>query len=107
MAIMVGSGSALSVAANSTSAEQISGTYETVGRPGTFTLIGRSSATGLQVTSNVGGREMANLRDIPYTGTAGGLSAEDHTLYSQLTAAGKSSVKFTNTTGSAITVDQL
>jgi len=106
MSVIIASGSILSLATTVESAELVSGTYETVG-PGTFTLIAKSSLASMKCTANVGGREMSNSQEVPYTGTAGSVSAEDNVMFSQLTAGGKSSLKFTNGNGSTSTVDYI
>jgi len=106
MAIVVASTSALSVAANGKSADQVSGQYQHVGR-GKFTLISRASATGLNTTCAVGGINLVNDQVIPYTGTAGGVSATDNVVASQVMAGGRIELFFRNTTGAAITVDSI
>jgi len=67
MAIVVASGTAVSIAANTKSADQVSGQYQHVGR-GKFTLVARGSATGMNVTCAVGGINLVNDNAIPYTG---------------------------------------
>jgi len=104
MAVLVASGSALSVAANAKSAEQVAGTYQHVGA-GVFTLVARASATGLNVTSTIGGVALANDLAIPYTGTAGGLDASAHVIAAQVLPGGRAELTFRNTTAGAITVD--
>jgi len=65
MAIVVASGSAVSIAANTKSADQVSGQYQHVGR-GKFTLISIASATGMNVTCAVGGINLVNDQVIPF-----------------------------------------
>ena len=69
MAVVIASGSAVSVAANTKSSDQVSGQYQYVGK-GKFTLIGKSSATGMNLTCNVGGISLCDDKANPYTGTA-------------------------------------
>lgn len=102
--LIVGSGSALSVAANSKSAEQISGTYQNIGA-GVLILACRGSATGMNVSLSCGGVPLVVDQAIPYTGTAGAISINDHVLVSQLVNGGKIEASFRNTTGGALTVD--
>ena len=106
MAVVVASTSALSVAANAKSADQVSGQYQYVGK-GKFTLIGRASATGLNVTCQVGGIALVNDQVIPYTGTAGAIDASAHIVTSQVMPGGRVELTFRNTTGAAITADSV
>lgn len=104
--ITVANGSALSVAANSKSAEQVTGTYQNIG-PGGVILVTKASATGLNVTLTCGGVPLVNDQIIPYTGTAGTISLNDNVLISQLVEGGKLELTFRNTTGGAVTVDYM
>ena len=104
MALVIGAGSAVSVAANTKSSNQITGQYEFIG-PGTVTLVGKASATGLNVTYSVGGITLIDDQPIPYTGTAGTLSVNDNVMVNQRVAGGRNELTFRNTTGGALTVD--
>jgi hypothetical protein len=104
--VLVASGSATSVAANSVSADQISGQFQFTGK-GVYTLIAKASATGLNCTFNNGGISPASDLAVPFTGTAGTISVKDNVIMSQVLAGGKNELKFRNTTGGAITVDYL
>jgi len=106
MSFIVASGSALSVSANSKSAEQVSGTYQFTG-PGTYTLFAKSSATGLNCNLIVGGTILASDTAIPFTGTAGTIDLSANMLVSQriLGIQNKAELSFRNTTGGALTVD--
>lgn len=106
MAVTVASTSALSVAANAKSAEQVSGDYEFVGR-GVFTIIAKASATGLNVTCKVGGISLVDDKAIPFTGTAGTIDTAANVVASQVLNGGRVSLTFRNTTGGAITADSL
>lgn len=106
MAIVVASGSATSVAANAKSADQVSGQYQYVGR-GKFTLVARSSATGMNTTCNVGGVALVDDKIIPYTGTAGAMDVTAHVVVSQIMPGGRCELYFRNTTGGALTVDYI
>lgn len=104
MAVLVASTSALSVAANAKSTDQVSGQYQYSGK-GKYTLATKASATGLNLTCAVGGISLVNDLAIPFTGTAGTISLADNVLVSQLMNGGRVELTFRNTTGGAITVD--
>lgn len=104
MAILVASTTALSVAANAKSADQVSGTYQ-YNQRGKYTLVTLGSATGLNVTVLVGGVPLSNDLPIPFTGTAGTISASDNVLVSQVMPAGRVELFFRNTTAGALTAD--
>lgn len=106
MAVVVAATTALSVAANAKSADQVSGTYQFVGK-GKITLACRGSATGLNVSCKVGGISLVDDQAIPYTGTAGALSSNDHIMTSQVMNGGRVELTFRNTTAGALTVDSL
>lgn len=108
MATLIASGSATSVSANAVSSDQISGTYQFVG-PGVFTLLAKSSATGMYTTFTVGGTVLANDLAIPFTGTAGTISTADNVIVSQriLGINNRVELKFRNSTGGALTVDYM
>jgi len=106
MAIVVASGSAVSTAANTKSSDQVSGQYQYVGR-GKFTLIALGSATGMNISCNVGGVSLAEDKAIPYTGTAGTIDASAHVICSQVLQGGRVELFLRNTTGGALTTDYL
>lgn len=106
MAVVITSGSAESTAANTKSADQVSGQYQHVGK-GKFTLIALASATGLNVTCTVGGVNLANDTAIPYTGTAGTIDTSAHVICSQVLNGGRVELFLRNTTGGAITCDYI
>lgn len=106
MAIVVASGTAVSTAANTKSADQVSGTYQFVGK-GKITLIAKGSATGMNVSLYVGGIAMVNDNAIPYTGTAGTISVNDNVMASQVMAGGRVELYLRNTTGGALTTDYI
>jgi len=104
MAIVVASGTAVSIVANTKSADQVSGQYQHVGR-GKFTLIALGSATGMNVTISVGGINLVNDNAIPYTGTAGTIDATAHVMTSQVLNGGRVELFLRNTTGGTLTTD--
>jgi hypothetical protein len=106
MAIVVASGTAVSTAANTKSADQISGTYQFV-QKGKITLIAKGSATGMNVTLFVGGVALVNDNAIPYTGTAGTISVNDNVMASQVMNGGRIEFYLRNTTGGALTTDYI
>lgn len=106
MAVVVHSETALSTAANTKTAQLVSGTYEFIQR-GRITLAARGSATGMNITLVVGGITIVADQPIPYTGTAGALSAKDHLIADQQVAGGRIELFLRNTTGGALTTDLL
>lgn len=106
MAICVASGTAVSTAANTKSADQVSGQYQFVGK-GKFTLIALGSATGMNITCSVGGVNLVNDQAIPYTGTAGTIDASAHVMCSQVLNGGRVELFLRNTTGGALTTDYI
>lgn len=106
MAFPIAGKSALSVAANSDSADQIEPTYQNIGK-GRVTVIAKGSATGLKVTLKVNGVLVVPNIPVMYTGTAGTLSVKDNVICDQMIGGGRIEMIFTNTTGGALTVDHL
>lgn len=106
MAVVIGSGTAVSTAANTKSADQVTGTYQFIGK-GKITLAAKGSATGMNVTCLVGGIALVNDQAIPYTGTAGTISINDNIMTSQMTNGGRVEFYLRNTTGGALTTDYL
>jgi hypothetical protein len=106
MAIVVASGSAVSTAANTKGADQISGRNQYVGK-GRIQVIAKSSATGMNMTVNVGGVALMDDNIIPYTGTAGTISVNDNVVLDQVVAGGRVELFLRNTTGGALTTDYL
>lgn len=106
MAIVVASGTAVSTNANTKSADQVSGTYQFIGK-GKVTLVARGSATGMYLTLAVGGIALINDLPVPYTGTAGAISVNDHVVCSQVMNGGRVEFYLRNTTGGALTTDYI
>jgi len=106
MAIVIASGTATSTAANTKSSDQVSGTYQLVGK-GKINLVARGSATGMNIDLKVGGISMVSDQAIPYTGTAGAISANDHVMASQVMQGGRVELFLRNTTGGALTTDYI
>lgn len=106
MAVVVAAGTAVSTAANTKSSDQISGTYQFIGR-GKLTLVAKGSATGMYVTLLVAGVAIVNDMAIPYTGTAGTISINDNIIAAQNVNGGRVEFYLRNSTGGALTTDYL
>ena len=106
MAVVIGAGTAVSTAANTKSADQISGTYQFIGK-GKVTVVAKGSATGMLITCLVGGIALVNDQAIPYTGTAGTISINDNIMTSQVMNGGRVELYLRNGTGGALTTDYL
>ena len=104
MAVVINTQTALSTAANTKTADLVSGQYEFVGR-GKFTLACLGSATGMNVELRIGGITVIADQPIPWTGTAGGLSISDNVMASQTLNGGRVELFLRNTTVGALTVD--
>lgn len=109
MGLIMVNGTALSVSANSTSAEQVSSsTYQFVPFTGTAALAARGSATGINIQLAAGGQTLCNDQPVPYTGTAGAISVIDHEVVSFPVEEGsRIELRFRNTTAGALTVDYI
>jgi len=106
MAVVIAAGTAVSTAANTKSADQISGSYQFIGK-GKVTLVAKGSATGMYITCLVGGIALINDQPIPYTGTAGTISTQDNVICSQGVNGGRVELFLRNTTGGALTTDYI
>jgi len=104
MAILVASGVTTSTAANTKSADLVSGRNQYVGK-GRIQLVARGSAAGMNVTLNVGGVALADDLAIPYFGATGALSVKDHVVIDQIVAGGRVEMFIRNTSGGALTTD--
>jgi len=104
MAITIGSGVTISTAANTKSADLITGQYQFVGK-GKVTLVARGSAAGMNATLSVGGIALHNDLPIPYFGATGALSVNDHVVVSQVMNGGRCEFFLRNTSGGALTTD--
>lgn len=104
MAFTVASGTTISTAANTKSADLISGQYQFVGK-GKVTLVAKGSATGMNATLSVGGIALHNDLPLPFFGTTGTLSINDNVVCSQVMNGGRVEFFLRNTTGGALTTD--
>lgn len=108
MGVIIAAGTAVSVAANTKSADQVSGTYQFLPYDGVVVVYARGSATGMNIQLFVNGAAVLNDQPIPWTGTAGGISRKDHELGSFPVPAGsRVELYLRNTTGGALTTDYL
>lgn len=106
MAVVVAAGTALSTAANTKTADLVTGTYQFIGK-GKVTVIAKGSATGMYISCSVGGIALVNDQPIPYTGTAGTISVNDNVITSQVMNGGRVELYLRNTTGGALTTDYI
>lgn len=106
MGVTIASGTGSSIAANTKSADQVTGTYQFVPTDGELSVYARSSATGMNIQLFVDGVAVMNDTAVPFFGTSGALSKLDHEVASIPIAAG-SRVEFflRNTTAGAVTID--
>jgi len=86
------------------SADQVSGTYQFVGK-GKITLVARGSVTGMTTTLLVGGVAIVQDQPIPYFGATGTMSINDHIVASQIMNGGRVELYFRNPTAGTVTVD--
>ena len=106
MAIVVGSNNSLSTAANTKTADQITGRNQYVGK-GRLQLFAKGSATGMNITLNCGGVALMDDNAIPFFGAAGSLDVNAHGIVDQVVAGGRVELFLRNTTGGALTTDYL
>jgi hypothetical protein len=104
MTIKVASGVTLSTAANTKTADLVTGRNQYVGK-GNIKLYARGSVAGMNATLNVGG--IALIDDLPLQtfGATGGLSTLDHEIVSQNVNGGRVEFFLRNTTAGAVTTD--
>lgn len=104
MAILVASGVTISTAANTKSADLVTGRNQYVGK-GRIQLIARGSAAGMNSTLNVGGIAISDDLPIPFFGATGALSVKDHMVIDQVVSGGRVEFFLRNTSGGALTTD--
>jgi len=102
--VYVASKLALSVGAGTTSADQVTGTYQWVKR-GIVKFYALGSATGLTFTLLHNGMAIANNQAIPWFGATGGMSKLNNEVLTQAVNDGRLELYFQNPTGGALTVD--
>lgn len=109
MAIVVASGTTLSLTTGLKSADQVTGRNQYVGK-GRLQLVARASAaaaTGIRATLNCGGVALMEDQMVPYAGTTGALSVRDHMVVDQAVAGGRVELFFRNDSAGTLTVDYL
>jgi len=106
MATVVKAGVTISTAANTKSADQITGQYQYVGK-GMIALYARGSAAGMNHTLSVAGIPLVNDESIPFFGATGSLSQADHLVLRQMVSGGRIEYTLRNTSGGALTTDYL
>lgn len=107
MAIVVASGCTLSTAANTKTADLVTGRNQYVGK-GRLQLVIKASAaaaTGMLATLNCGGVALADDSRIPFAGTTGTLSINDNVLIDQVVAGGRVELFLRNDSAGALTTD--
>lgn len=104
MTVVVAAGATTSVAANTKTADLVSGQFQNVGK-GKLTLVSLPSAAGINCSLSIGGITLMNDLPIAMFGTTGTMSLSDNVVLSQVTNGGKIELYFRNTTGGALTVD--
>lgn len=108
MGVVIAAGTAVSVAANTKSGDQVSGSYQFVPFDADITVAARCSATGMNIQLFANGQALMNDQPIPYTGTAGAISVLDHEVASFPVPAGaRMEAYLRNTTGGALTTDYI
>jgi len=109
MAIVVSSGTTLSLTAGTKSADQVVGRNQYVGK-GRLQLVARTSAaaaTGIRCTLNVGGVSLMDDQMVAFAGTTGALSIKDHMMIDQAVGGGRVELFFRNDSAGTLTVDYL
>jgi len=106
MAVVVASGTTTSVAANTKSADLISGTYQFAPYDCELIVYARSSATGMNIQLFADGQALMNDLATPFFGTTGGLTKKDHEVASFMIPRG-TRIEFylRNSTAGALTCD--
>jgi len=104
--VYISSKTALSVGANTKSADQITGQYQFIGK-GNLNFYGLASAAGLKATLKVNGVSIIDDEDLIMFGTSGTLKKIDNEVVSQIVAGGRVELFFRNTTSGALTVDYI
>lgn len=108
MGVVIAAGTAVSTAANTKSADQVTGTYQFLPFDAEISVIARGSATGMNIQLFADGSALMNDQAIPYTGTAGAISTADHFIASfPLSAGARVELYLRNTTGGSLTTDYI
>jgi len=95
---------ALSLTTGTTSADQVTGTYQFVPK-GIIKFYALSSATGMTFSLLNNGVAIANNQAVPWFGTTGTMKKLDNEVLSQAVNPGRMELYFQNPTGGTLTVD--
>jgi hypothetical protein len=109
MAVVVASGVALALTTGLKTADQVTGQYQYIDR-GIIQFAARGSAaaaTGIRATLKVNGVALIDDQLVPFAGTAGALSSNDHMILDQAVAGGRVELTFRNDSAGTLTVDYL
>jgi len=104
MAVTIVADTSLAVAANTKTADLVSGQYENVGK-GKIILAALPSITGVNCTLSVGGITVINDQPLPWFGATGSMSLSDNVVCSQMLNGGKVELFFRETAAGSPTVD--
>jgi hypothetical protein len=106
MGVIVHTGQAVSVAANTASGNILSTSKMFVGK-GTLDLYARTSAAGMNIKLAVNGYNIVDTTSSPWIGTTGAMTKKDHLICSVDINGGATELQFINTTGGALTYDDI
>jgi len=104
--VYVASKMALSLTTGTTSADQVTGTYQFVPK-GVIKFYALGSATGLTFTLLNNGVAIANAQAVPWFGTTGTMKKLDNEVLTQAVNPGRMELYFQNPTGGTLTVDYI
>lgn len=102
--VLVAAKTALSLTTGTTSADQVTGTYQFVPK-GIVRLYALPSATGMQCTLLNNGLALINNQALPMFGTSGTMKKTDNLVVEQAVNNGRLELYFFNPTGGTLTVD--
>ena len=104
MAVIVASSIAETVAANTKTADLVSGQYQNV-QKGKLTLVALPSAAGVLATLSIGGITLINDLPVGWFGASGTMDLSAHVVLSQEVLGGKIELYFRDTSGAGKTCD--
>ena len=104
MAIVIASGITVATAANTKSADLVSGRNQYV-QKGRIQFIALPSAAGMNVTLNVGGTALIDDLPLSSFGATGGMSVVDNMEIDQVVAGGRVELFLRNTSGGSLNTD--
>jgi len=106
MAIPIATGQAVSTAAYTKSADIMAGRNQYVQR-GRIQVLLRGSAIGMNASVSVNGVALMDDQALPFIGTTGALSVNDHVVIDQVVNPGRIEFYLRNTTAGALTTDYI